>query len=64
MIANKLLEQCKRTGGLDSIHIKEWYVESRLGIKKYSELNVGKRKENAFMEELTLINMLEMLILF
>ena len=44
VIANKLLEQCKRTGGFDSIHIKEWYVESRLGIKKYSELNVGKEE--------------------
>lgn len=43
-IASRLLEQCKHIGGFDSIHIKEWYVSSKLGIKKFSELNSDKEE--------------------
>lgn len=37
--ANNLLDLCKRYNSFDSIHIKEWYVGTQLGIKKYRELS-------------------------
>lgn len=42
--ANNLLEQCKRYNNFDSIHIKEWYVSSQLGIKKYRELSTTQEE--------------------
>ena len=44
VVASRLLEQCKHAGGFDSVHIKEWYVGTKLGIKKYSELTSDKEE--------------------
>ena len=38
-LAKNLLEKCKRSYGIDSINIKEWFVNSKLGIKRYKELD-------------------------
>ena len=38
-LAKSLLDQCKRSYGIDSVNIKEWYVNSKLGIKKFKELD-------------------------
>lgn len=43
-LAKNLLDQCKLSNGMDSVNIKEWYVNSNLGIKKYKELD-SEREE-------------------
>lgn len=40
-IAINLLDQCKRAPGVDSVYIKEWFVNDGLGIKKKAELSNG-----------------------
>ena len=41
-LAKALLDQCHRYSVSDSIRIKEWYVSTRLGIKKYKELSADR----------------------
>lgn len=40
-IAINLLDQCKHAPGVDSVYIKEWFVNDGLGIKKKAELRNG-----------------------